>query len=275
MDSSKTKSKIKMKLFLLNRYEIKMNESDAFFKACERGDVEQVRRQLRDGRVKPHIEDLVMASEHGHTEIVCLLLADPRCDPTDNENQAIQSACQMGHLEVVRLLLADRRVDPSSSIDGDSCIDLASENGHLEIVRLLLADSRVDPSDNENAAIISASEFGHVEVVRLLLVDTRVNPADKNNEAIRLACQNCHSGAQIVRLLLADQRVNPKGEEGIYISRKAGRYIIEIAIIDDVICYVKNGDVNSIRDEAIREKFVKWQYRIGGEKWIQAKQNLQ
>lgn len=49
------------------------------------------------------------ASICGHTEIVRLLLADPRVDPTAGGDKAIMEAHRIGHAEVVRLLLADGR----------------------------------------------------------------------------------------------------------------------------------------------------------------------
>jgi ankyrin repeat protein len=55
-----------------------------------------------------------MASENGHLEIVQLLLADDRVDPSANDNYPIRIALENGHLQIVQLLLADRRVDPSA-----------------------------------------------------------------------------------------------------------------------------------------------------------------
>ena len=46
------------------------------------------------------------------------------------------------------LLLADPRVDPSA--DDNYTIRWASNNGHDKVVSLLLADTRVDPSTRDN-----------------------------------------------------------------------------------------------------------------------------
>jgi hypothetical protein len=51
-----------------------------------------------------------MASEKGHTDVVKLLLADSRVDPTADDNYAIKKASEKGHTDVVKLLLADPRV---------------------------------------------------------------------------------------------------------------------------------------------------------------------
>src|SRR3989304_6063778 len=53
-------------------------------------------------------------AEKGDIEIVELLLADHRVDPSANDNHAIRLASSKGHDKVVKLLLADSRVDPSS-----------------------------------------------------------------------------------------------------------------------------------------------------------------
>ena len=112
-------------------------------------------------------------------------------------------ACQTGRLSLVKLLLADPRVDPADYYN--HAIQLASQNGHTEVVKLLLADKRVNPAAGNNYAIQFASQNGHTEIVKLLLADNRVNPADDDNRAIRWASSNYHT--EIVKLLLADPRV--------------------------------------------------------------------
>jgi hypothetical protein len=70
-------------------------------------------------------------------------------------------ACQGGHVEVVKLLLADPRVDPSAG--NQYAIVWATENSHLQVVKLLLDDQRVDvttvplllPSSPEILALFS------------------------------------------------------------------------------------------------------------------------
>jgi hypothetical protein len=147
------------------------------------------------------LKDLLEFScQKGFAELVKLLLADKRVDPSLN---SLQIACENGHLQVVKLLLADKRVDPST--DYQFSIQVASGNGYAEIVKLLLADKRVDPSTDNQYTICYASRLGHVEVVRLLLADERVDPSSGEQYAIRKAVQNGH--VEVVKLLLSDQRV--------------------------------------------------------------------
>ena len=134
------------------------------------------------------------ASRQGHTEVVKLLLADPRVDPATWDNFAIIYASEYGHTDVIKLLLADPRVDPAT--DNNLPFRRASKNGHTEIVKLLLADPRVDPVTDDNCAIRMASSYGHAEVVKLLLADDRVNPAADDNYASE------NGRTDVVKLLL-------------------------------------------------------------------------
>ncbi len=86
---------------------------------------------------------------------------------------AIKVLLSNGRTEVVKLLLADPRVDPSAK--DNEAIQLASEYGYAESVKLLLADPRSDPSAKDNEAIKLASKKGHIEVVKLLLGSDKIN----------------------------------------------------------------------------------------------------
>ena len=88
--------------------------------------------------------------------------------------EVFSKAAREGDAQNVRALLADPRVDPADH--NDYAIQSASANGHAEVVRALLADPRANPAANDNYAIQRASFFGHAEVVRVLLADPRVNP---------------------------------------------------------------------------------------------------
>lgn len=74
------------------------------------------------------------------------LLKTTQLDPSFDENLPIRWASGDGYTEIVRILLNDPRVDPSAapmSSPDRSSIRVASEYGHIEIVRLLLNDPRV------------------------------------------------------------------------------------------------------------------------------------
>jgi hypothetical protein len=130
------------------------------------------------------------------------LLIHPRVNPGDEQNKALQVACERGHIDVVNLLLSDSRVNPSDK--ENLAIQCASKKGHVEIVKLLLADSRVDPSDKNNEAIRFASQKGK-EIVKLLLQDKRVDPS-ADDQMLLLRCLRLEN-VEMVRLLLTDPRI--------------------------------------------------------------------
>jgi Ankyrin repeats (3 copies) len=167
-------------------------------------------KPLFEGRVRCHYHSLEKCTEafkwtcrRGLPDVVRMLLADPRVDPSANNQNALRWASYDGHTEIVRLLLADHRVDPTA--DDQYAIQWASEKGYTEIVRMLLADPRVDPSANDQQAIRWASRMGHTEIVRTLLADPRVDPTADDQYAIRVATEKGHT--EIVRMLLADPRL--------------------------------------------------------------------
>jgi hypothetical protein len=51
-----------------------------------------------------------IAAEHGHTEILRLLMQRHEVDPSDADNAALRYAAESGQVDCVRLLLADERV---------------------------------------------------------------------------------------------------------------------------------------------------------------------
>ena len=129
----------------------------------------------------PHANDnkaIRIASEHGNADLVRLLLADPRVDPTAHNNEAIRAASHNGYTYVVKLLLDDGRADPAAFNNG--AIRDASHNGYIDVVRLLLTDPRVDPTAADNDAIRGA----RTEIVTLLLKDPRVSLMEHQFETI-------------------------------------------------------------------------------------------
>lgn len=209
--------------------------------ACESGSVEIVKLALANPRIDPTVENnlaLDIACICGHVELVKLFLADPRINPEG----AIQRACGFSQQHVVRLLLTDSRVNPA---DEDGVVfTWACERGHLDIVKTLLADPRIDPTMNQNAALTIAV-YNYPELVKLLLTNPRVDPTFNNNDPIILASEI--GFVEMVKVLLADHRVVAKGLE------------------------------NAIRvteDSEIIELLQHAQYGIGGEKYNEMEQKL-
>ena len=149
---------------------------------------------------------ILSASDKGHTDIVTLLLNDPRVDPTVKKNYAISSAIENGHFDVIKLLLNDSRVQGSLEDDTISnALLLTIHKGKLNVFEFLLNNTKINPSKNFNHAIILSSRAGKIDFVKLLLNDPRVDPSDDNNSAINLAYHNQYDDC--VALLRNDKRV--------------------------------------------------------------------
>ncbi|KAI9322085.1 hypothetical protein BDR26DRAFT_883227, partial [Obelidium mucronatum] len=132
-----------------------------------------------------------------NTELLDLVLNDPRIDPSCIHNYAIRKTVQQGHSatvqrllldpresnHLIRILLADERVDPCDS----NCLQLACEMNYPEAVGLLLTHEAVDPSADDNKLVIFASPKGLVKIVDILMRDPRVDPSAQGNSALLLA----------------------------------------------------------------------------------------
>ena len=81
---------------------------NALMIAVRNNDTETVHTLLASGvdPSKNHNIALRMAALYGQTEIVKMLLADPRVDVTDRDNDAIHKAEAAGHWEIVDLLMS-------------------------------------------------------------------------------------------------------------------------------------------------------------------------
>ncbi|PRP82328.1 hypothetical protein PROFUN_10232 [Planoprotostelium fungivorum] len=145
-------------------------------------------------------------------EVVELLLADPRVDPSADNSTAFCNAASCGDIKALqavwtdpRLLLSDDCVDPTAQ--DNEAVRLAASHGHSEVVRVLLADPRVDPSAHNQEAIKESSSRGHAMIVQQLLADPRVDPSADDQYAIR-----CARNPDTVRVLLVDQQVTQQHE---------------------------------------------------------------
>jgi hypothetical protein len=159
--------------------------------------------------------------------------------------------------------LAHPKVNPAA--DNNEALRNACNFNQIEIVKLLLADTRVSPCDVDISQAIYAN---HTEMIRLLLTDSRVDPTRHENpfyKAIKYGHNN------IVKMLFDDHRVNPNGQDCIRVKE------YEIVKIGNVLLSVKNGDEETCQVVAVydvKEAYLRWKYRIGGEKYNQARESL-
>jgi len=117
-------------------------------------------------------------------------LLETKTDSKESIRFSFDYACEKGFVEIVEMLLADDRVDPTTGCvlyEENDSIKLASHYGQTQVVRLLLKDGRANPAAENNFAIRMASRYGFADIVRLLLADERVDQTADNNFAIRMA----------------------------------------------------------------------------------------
>lgn len=167
----------------------------------------------------------LMVVKGGHAGLVGLFLESPDlAEASSDENRAMILACRSGHPEVVKLLLAFGRFDPTAN--ENKAIQVAARHGHAAVLALLLQHPKVDPSARRNRAIRKSSKYGHAECVRILLADKRVDPSASNNAAIRSASERGH--AQVAELLLTDKRVDPKAANFVSTRRHKAKAILKL-----------------------------------------------
>lgn len=143
------------------------------------------------------------ATTNGHTDVVRLLLADARVDPTTDQ-VPMHRPIERGNADTLRILLTDGRVDPWEGWDHVQ-IELAFWNGYTEVLRLLISDGRMKPSRIFNKeALHHAIRRRRGQLVEFLLSNLDIDPSEDNNEALRLARET--GDPDIERLLLADPR---------------------------------------------------------------------
>lgn len=178
-------------------------------------------------------------STHNRFEIVKLLLAHPKVDPSNNDNDLIVRMCINNQVEILKLLLAHPKINPAHVNTHNALINIACFRGYTEIVRILLADGRVDPTINKNSPIKKALEGGYNDIVYILFNDDHINP--DHSDSIQIGKVEL---VKVDNMLLKVEHDNPDTCQVIYV-------------------------------EQAKDIYLKWKYRIGGKKYNQARKELQ
>jgi ankyrin repeat protein len=219
-----------------------LDQSLALRYHCLAGDIKHVREVLASDSPDVTIKAALLdACRSGRCDIVALLTADARFDPSVDGYEALRLACMQGHVEVVALLLHHLDLSTGAQELNDA-LTLATDAGQCDVVALLVHDERVNPGLDKSfalehyclagdvtrvkealddpdfvtaplpgALLAGASRNGHAAIVELLLLDPRVDPTADDNAAIQLASECGHDS--VVKLLLADPRVDPAADD--------------------------------------------------------------
>lgn len=128
------------------------HEFNALYSASVSGNIYAVKAILNTGIVEADHYNLDNAAEHGHSELVKLLLENPTVRPEDasecNEYTPLDYACIGGYADIVELLLNDKRDVPTVR-----CLLHAISSKSVPTVRLLL---------NGNGININEQFTGHL-----------------------------------------------------------------------------------------------------------------
>lgn len=119
---------------------------------------------------------LTLAAQHGHTEIVRLLIkegTDLNYRKGHDKKTGLMFAAWNGHLEIVRLLLSHGAEVHLEDTLGETAFDKAVECGHDKVCELLLEEGNVDPfrinPKNHEYSLVRAVECDLIDTVKILL----------------------------------------------------------------------------------------------------------
>ncbi|KAI0530069.1 ankyrin repeat-containing domain protein [Xylaria digitata] len=180
---------------------------------------DQIRRPNSNISDRHCYTPLFTAAEHGHDDVVRLLLARSDLNPNLGPNfcgihdTPLGIAVHNGHETTVKLLLENRNTNPNKVGGLFTPLCVAAEDGRTEIMRLLLErfDTDINLKDaNGMAPLAYAARQGDASVVQLLLSQRCIDPNIGDNAGKRpllFATQENHH--DIVRLLLDHPKTCP------------------------------------------------------------------
>jgi ankyrin repeat protein len=185
-------------------YDPSIDYDKAIKYACRVGNLDCVKRLLKDDRVSPGHQDnyaLIAACEKGYTEIVRELVN--HVNPSMLDNLPLRSACESGYHEIVSILLKDDRVDPNSPQFNGS-LNVVIRHNRTDCLKELIKHPKfkiICPI----FVITETAGRGFTEILRILIQDGGLDPSIDDNRALRIAI--CKHYDDMVDMLLLDHRV--------------------------------------------------------------------
>jgi ankyrin repeat protein len=217
--------------------------------------------QDRGAELKTENKFLIIASKHGHKEIVAYLiekeidvnqggkrvkLEGEAKEDDESGSTALIEASRNGHVEVVKILLEKENIEINQQDkDGKTALIWASDRGHVDIVQILLEKDNIEINQigwDGWTALMWASEWGHEVIVQMLLEkeNIEINQKDKYGyTALIWASWNGH--VEIVKILLENKNIeiNQNNEDGktalIEASARGHKEIVKMLLEKDNI----------------------------------------
>jgi ankyrin repeat protein len=150
------------------------NNNEAIKFASMANNVQVVEELLHNQRVNPNTGAFSLAVNNGHTQVLNILIGDPRVNPAEEHNLAIRLAARNGNYDIVNILLAlkSRGVDPREIINGKNALDEALSIysiPHFETAATILPHV-----ESTIAMLYQVAKMGYLLYVKLLLDDCRI-----------------------------------------------------------------------------------------------------
>jgi hypothetical protein len=152
------------------------SKNKELLEASEKGDVEKVKKLLKEGadlNAKNWFgwTPLHLAAYNGHIEVVKLLIEKgANVNARNNGDTPLHLAAENGHIEVVKLLIEKGANVNAKGSSGWTPLHEAANDGHIEVVRLLL-EHGAEPNIKDvwgKTAIDLAREEGYFDIVELI-----------------------------------------------------------------------------------------------------------
>lgn len=147
--------------------------SDKYYliKACERGDVVNVRRLIK--KTKKYESAVTAASKFGHPRIVKLLVNQG----FEITLSAMEHACKNGHIEIIKYIV-EKGFDIKSKIK--YAVRAACKNGQVDVLKYLISLG-ADMDTFGDKGLETACAHGQLEIVKYL-VKLGVDPGGKKGK---------------------------------------------------------------------------------------------
>lgn len=200
----------------------------AFENACENGQEEIIHFLLQHRHAGNPQLSVVNLCTYGSSDLIKQLWDDSLLDPTV-DNTLLEVACSKSRTDLVKLLLSNPKVALSQY--KEKAFSEACKVGNEEIVPLFLKLENLNLNDIENNPLELALKFSHKKIVDLLLQDPRIDPSVNNSKAFLLACSNGYD--DVVRLFLENPRINSSltlKETSLLISYRGHLNVLKILI---------------------------------------------